>query len=87
MLLAPLQKHCECGLNPLLNYYATGELALHAALRQRFDAATCDAILTIYHIKAQQEIETLCAVCQVRDSLKCRTKRTTAATVTGKMDA
>ncbi len=79
VLLAPLQRHCHCGLNPLLNYYATGELALRAALRQHFDAATCDALLTVYHVRAQQEIETLCAVCQVQDKAHCRTKRSTAA--------
>ena len=75
VLLAPLQRHCHCGLNPLLNYYATGELALRSALRQQFDAPTCEALLTVYHVKAQQEIETLCAVCQVHDTAHCRTKR------------
>ena len=65
VLLAPLQRHCHCRQNPLLNYYATGELALRAALRPEFDAESCEAILTVYHVKAQQEIETLCAVCQV----------------------
>jgi len=75
VLLAPLQRHCHCGLNPLLNYYATGELALRAALREQFEATVCEALLTVYHVKAQQEIETLCAVCQVPDTTHCRTKR------------
>jgi hypothetical protein len=80
-LLAPLQRRCECGLNPLLNYYATGELALRAALRRKFPAEICEALLTIYHVKAQQEIETLCDVCQVRGGPGCRSdKRTEAAT-------
>ena len=79
VLLAPLQRHCHCGLNPLLNYYATGELALRSSLRQQFDATTCEALLTVYHVKAQQEIETLCAVCQVPDTSHCRAKRITAA--------
>lgn len=78
VLLTPLQRHCHCGLNPLLNYYATGELALRSALRQQFDADICEALLTVYHVKAQQEIETLCAVCQVHDAVKCRTKRSSA---------
>ena len=71
-LLAPLQRHCACGLNPLLNYYATGELALHAVLREKLDAIACDVWLTVFHLKAQQEIETLCAVCQVRGGPNCR---------------
>ncbi len=80
VLLAPLQRHCHCQQNPLLNYYATGELALRAALRPRFEAETCEALLTIYHVKAQQEIETLCAVCQVpREEKTCRTKHSNPA--------
>jgi hypothetical protein len=79
VLLAPLQRHCHCGLNPLLNYYATGELALRASFRPQFDAPICEALLTVFHVKAQQEIETICAVCQVHDEHHCRTKRTTAA--------
>ena len=78
VLLAPLQRHCHCGLNPLLNYYATGELALRSAFRPQFDAPTCEALLTLFHVKAQQEIETICAVCQVHDENHCRTKRTQA---------
>lgn len=74
VLLAPLHGHCHCGLNPLLNYYATGELALRAALREHFEASVCEALLTVYHVKAQQEIETLCTVCQVQDKSHCRTK-------------
>ena len=77
VMLAPLQRHCHCLQNPLLNYYATGELALRAALRKRFDPATCEALLTVYHVKAQQEIETLCAVCQVNDAHLCKAKRAT----------
>ena len=79
VLLAPLQRHCHCQQNPLLNYYATGELALRAALRPKFDAATCEALLTVYHVKAQREIETLCAVCQVHDAKECRTKHSAGA--------
>lgn len=78
VLLAPLQRHCHCGMNPLLNYYATGELAMRATLRTQFDATVCEALLTVYHVKAQQEIETLCAVCQVQDTTQCRTKRSAA---------
>jgi hypothetical protein len=79
VLLAPLQRHCHCGLNPLLNYYATGELALRTALRQQFDPATCEALLTVFHVRAQQEIETICAVCQVHDERNGRTRRSPAS--------
>jgi len=78
VLLAPLQRHCHCLQNPLLNYYATGELALRGALQKQFDAPTCEALLTVYHVKAQQEIETLCAVCQVHDTNPAHPKRATA---------
>lgn len=71
-LLVPLQRHCACGLNPLLNYYATGELALHAVagpwLPEHLDEA-----LTSYHLLAQKEIDTLCAVCQHRATVDCAT--------------
>ena len=71
-LLAPLQKHCRCGLNPLLNYFATGELALHSAIGNRLAPEARDVLLTVFHVKAQQEIETLCAVCVQHPSGHCR---------------
>lgn len=71
-LLVPLQRHCACGLNPLLNYYATGELALHAVAAGPL-AEHLDEALTSYHLLAQKEIDTLCAVCQHRGSGHCKT--------------
>ncbi|MBA3850372.1 MAG: hypothetical protein C0502_10325 [Opitutus sp.] len=69
-LLAPLQRHCACGLNPLLNYYATGELALHAVAAPML-VEHLDEALTSYHLLAQKEIDTLCAVCQHRAGSDC----------------
>lgn len=69
-LLLPLQRHCACGLNPLLNYYATGELALHAVAAGPL-AEHLDEALTSYHVLARREIDTLCAVCQHRSTPPC----------------
>jgi hypothetical protein len=71
-LLVPLQRHCACGLNPLLNYYATGELALHAVAAPML-VEHLDEALTSYHLLAQKEIDTLCAVCQHRSGPDCAT--------------
>jgi len=62
----PLQRHCACGRNPLLNYYATGELALHAGAGRALGPAL-DEVLVPYHALAQREIETFCSVCLQRD--------------------
>lgn len=61
----PLQRHCACGRNPLLNYYATGELALHAGAGRALGPAL-DEVLVPYHALAQREIETFCSVCLQR---------------------
>lgn len=79
-LFASLQRGCRCGLNPLLNYYSTGELALRASLHGRFPPQVCEGLLTIFHLKAQQELETLCTVCVAHGGSGCRNaKETTAA--------
>lgn len=70
-LLVPLQRHCACGLNPLLNYYATGELALHIVAAPALGAGELDEALICYHVLAQKEIDTLCAVCQNRTTEDC----------------
>ncbi|MDP2138053.1 MAG: hypothetical protein Q8J74_09375 [Candidatus Didemnitutus sp.] len=68
-LLVPLQRHCECGMNPLLTYYATGELAVHLVagnvLKQEVEL---DETLACYHTLAMRELHMLCAVCQHRQS-------------------
>lgn len=74
-LRRPLQRHCACGMNPLLNYYATGELALHAACAAALGPQLED-VLVCYHLIAQKEIDTLCAVCQHRCPSDCDHPRT-----------
>ena len=63
---SPLQRRCSCGLNPLLNYYATGELAVHAASSKHFGAAT-EEMVAVFHHLAEREIDMLCSVCCYRD--------------------
>lgn len=75
-LRLPLKRHCTCGMNPLLNYYATGEIALHVVVAHELNEHL-DAILTCYHVLAQKEIDTLCAVCQhseARAAAACKTR-------------
>ena len=71
-LVAPLQRRCPCGLNPLLNYYATGELAVHAAAATRLEGADLEDTLLCFHALAQREIDTLCSVCQHKHGPACR---------------
>lgn len=56
---------CACGLNPLLNYFGTGELALaaHAAGALGKDWAE---VRRVFRILARHEIEALCSVCRYR---------------------
>ena len=62
-LVAPMHAYCACGLNPLLKYYTTGELALRAAAAATLGEEIEDVLL-LFRSLAQQEIETLCSVCQ-----------------------
>ncbi len=63
--VAPLQRRCACGLNPLLNYYATGELAVHAVAAPLCGAGVEEAVAA-FHAIARKEIDTLCSVCCYR---------------------
>lgn len=69
-LRTPLQRECACGLNPLLTYYATGEVALRAVAAPAL-GAVLDEALAGYHRLAQREIDTLCAVCRLRAPTGC----------------
>jgi hypothetical protein len=55
--------YCACGLNPLLKYFTTGELALHAAAGPLL-GAQLEEVLLLFRALAQQEIQTLCSLCQ-----------------------
>ena len=68
---------CPCGRNPLLAYFAAGEQALQESLvlaqselhviePGERDAALNELNLALRHI-ARREIESFCAVCQLRD--------------------
>lgn len=70
------EPNCPCGMNPLLAYYRTGEIALTEALEQVHDTqpelsaaemATGMKLLQAIVAKVRnREVETFCAVCQRR---------------------
>jgi len=62
---SPLQRRCACGLNPLLSYYSTGELAMRA-VASPFLGAKVDELVAVFHNLARREIDTLCSVCCYR---------------------
>lgn len=69
-LVGPAHNYCACGLNPLLKYFTTGELALHAATGPHL-GAELDEVLLLFRALAQQEIQTLCSVCQHKGTPGC----------------
>ncbi len=62
-LIAPVHRYCACGLNPLLKYFTTGELALRATAGALLETEIEDVLL-LFRSLAQQEIQALCTVCQ-----------------------
>ena len=60
-----LRTSCRCGLNPLLTYFASGQLALEVALGDPppVPADQCAALTVHWHFMAQREIESLCGSC------------------------
>ncbi len=70
-LIAPVHRYCACGLNPLLKYFTTGELALRAAAG-RLLGEEIEDLLVLFRSLAQQEIESLCTVCQHKGIPGCR---------------
>ncbi len=70
-LIAPVHRYCACGLNPLLKYFTTGELALRATAAQLLKSEIEDVLL-LFRSLAQQEIEALCTVCQHKGVPGCR---------------
>lgn len=53
---------CACGLNPLLDYYVTGEETLGAVLGELTETER-DLLNQCWHRLAHGEIEALCKVC------------------------
>jgi hypothetical protein len=70
LLLTPLQRRCTCGLNPLLTYYATGELALRAVTAAPL-GENFEPVLLVLHGIARREIDALCGVCCHRNTPGC----------------
>lgn len=62
-VVGPVHNYCACGLNPLLKYFTTGELAVRAAAGTKL-GAEIEVVLERFRALAQREIETLCSVCQ-----------------------
>lgn len=64
-VVGPAHAYCACGLNPLLKYFTTGELALRAAAAGPL-GADVEEVLERFRSLAQREIVTLCSVCQYK---------------------
>jgi hypothetical protein len=62
-VIGPVHSYCACGLNPLLKYFTTGELALRAVAGPKL-GGDIEEVLERFRALAQREIETLCSVCQ-----------------------
>jgi hypothetical protein len=69
-LVGPIHNYCACGLNPLLKYFTTGELALHAAAGKQL-GPELEEVMLLFRALAQQEIQTLCSVCQYKGTPGC----------------
>jgi hypothetical protein len=64
-----LHRGCDCGQNPLLGYFSTGELALRCAAAPAL-GGDWDMVLDAFRSVAKQEIGTLCSLCQLRHAPK-----------------
>ncbi len=72
-LQGKLRKICRCGLNPLLDYFLTGELVLLTVLPKLTDAEKV-SLKKAWHAIAQRDVENLCGAC-------CRNKEDTPESV------
>lgn len=68
--LAPLHKQCACGINPLLAYYSTGQLALREVAQPVLGAAY-EEVSIYYHGLAQRDLEALCGLCRHKSTDHC----------------
>lgn len=78
-IVAPPHRHCRCGLNPLLKYFATGELALRAAAAPAL-GPDFEATLLVFQRLAWHEINSLCSVCQLAQRPECALRLVSGAT-------
>lgn len=58
----PLGFGCACSLNPLLDFFVTGDEALQEVLPELSEAQQVE-LNRAWHMIAQSEIETLCSAC------------------------
>lgn len=71
-VVGSVHAYCPCGLNPLLKYYGTGELALRAGAGTEL-GDELEIVLRIFRNLARREIESFCAVCRHREAATCVT--------------
>jgi|APLak6261663543_1056040.scaffolds.fasta_scaffold00808_8 hypothetical protein len=69
-VVGSMHGYCACGLNPLLKYFTTGELALRAAAGAPL-GTDVEEVLLLFRALAQREIQTLCSVCQHKGAPGC----------------
>ena len=69
-----VHRHCACGLNPLLKYFTTGELALRAGAGPAM-GEEIEEILLLFRALAQHEVNSLCSVCQHPNWQGCELRR------------
>lgn len=69
-VVGSVHAYCPCGLNPLLKYYGTGELALRAGAGAEL-GDELELVLRIFRTLARREIESFCAVCRHREASTC----------------
>ena len=64
--LDPLHERCRCGMNPLLAYFNSGDLALLSLadkLAFAFSEAEFDDLRAAYHAVAIRELDYFCRLC------------------------
>jgi hypothetical protein len=69
-VLGSMHGYCACGLNPLLKYFTTGEIALRAATGATLGGEV-EEVLLFFRALAQREIQTLCSLCLHKGTSGC----------------
>jgi hypothetical protein len=69
-VVGSVHAYCACGLNPLLKYHGTGELALRVGAGTAL-GEDLEIVLRVFRTLARQEIEALCSVCRHREAAVC----------------
>jgi hypothetical protein len=70
-----VHRHCACGLNPLLKYFTTGEVALRAVAGPALPA-DIDDVLARFRALARHEVDALCSICQHPGAAGCELRPT-----------